>query len=62
VPLKLNGKKQSLRLPLEAVSVSLRKGQKLTLQLVAQSSAYNVFPKGGSVTFRKVRIALPVVR
>lgn len=62
VPLKLNGKKQSLKLPLEAVSASLSKGQKLTLQLVAQSSVYNVFPKGGSVTFRKVRIALPVVR
>lgn len=62
VPLRLNGKKHTVKVPLEAVSAALSKGQKLTLQIVAQSSAYNVFPKGGSVTFSKVRIALPVVQ
>lgn len=61
VPLKLNGKKQTVKVPLETISGSLPKGKKFTLQLVAQSSAYDVFPKAGSVTFKKIKIALPVV-
>ena len=61
VPVKLNGKKQTVKVPLETISGSLPKGKKFTLQIVAQSSAYDVFPKAGSVTFSKVKIALPVV-
>lgn len=58
---KLNGKPQTVKVPLETISGSLKKGKKFTLQLVAQSSAYDVFPKEGSVTFSKVKVALPVV-
>jgi hypothetical protein len=39
----------------------MRKGQKLTLQIVAQSSAYNTFPKGGNVRFSKIKVSLPAV-
>jgi ABC-2 type transport system ATP-binding protein len=61
IPLRLNGKKQRAIVRLEAVSLGLRKGQRVTLQLVAQSSAYNVFPQGGSVSFSKVTVWLPTV-
>lgn len=59
--LRLNGKKQTVSVPLEAVSFAMRKGQKLTLQIVAQSSAYNTFPKGGKVRFSKIKVSLPAV-
>ncbi|MEZ5186526.1 MAG: CocE/NonD family hydrolase [Candidatus Nanopelagicales bacterium] len=61
-PLKLNGRKHSATVPLEAISVSLRKGQRLKLQIVAQSSAYNTFPKGGEVKFSRIKLALPTVK
>lgn len=59
VALRLDGKKHRTSVPLEAISVSLRRGQKLTLQVVAQSSMYNVFPAGGSVRFSRVVVTLP---
>lgn len=62
IPLRLNGKPQTVRLPIEAVSASLKKGQRLTLQIVAQSADYNVFPKKATVTFSKVKVAMPVVK
>ncbi len=61
VALKLNGKPQTVKVPLETVSGSLGKGKRFTLQITSQSSAYDVFPKKGSVTFSKVKVALPVV-
>jgi ABC-2 type transport system ATP-binding protein len=61
IPLKLNGKPQTVKVPLETISGSLKKGKGFTLQIVAQSTAYNVFPKKGAVTFTKVKVALPVV-
>lgn len=60
VPLQLDGRRHTVKLPLEAVSASLQKGQRLTLQIVAQSSVYDVFPKG-SVRFSKVRVSLPTL-
>ena len=59
--LRLNGKKQKAGVPLEAITFAMRKGQKLTLQIVAQSSAYNTFPKGGKVRFSKIKVSLPAV-
>ncbi len=61
IELRLNGKKQQATVPMEAISVGLRDGQRLTLQLVAQSSLYNVFPKGGSVRFSRIAVELPTV-
>lgn len=60
IPLKLNGRKQQASVPLEAVSASLTKGQELTLQIVGQSTIYNVFPQG-SVKFSKVKVSLPTL-
>jgi ABC-2 type transport system ATP-binding protein len=59
--LKLNGKPHKVTVPMEDISVHLRKGQRLRLQIVANSGAYDTFPKGGRVSFSKVRIGLPVV-
>ena len=59
--LKLNGKRHTQDVAMEDVSFALRKGQRLQLQIVANSGAYKTFPKGGRVTFSKVRIGLPVV-
>jgi len=59
--LKLNGKRQKQDMAMEDVSFSLRKGQRLRVQIVANSGAYKTFPKGGRVSFSKVRIGLPVV-
>ena len=60
--LTLNGKKRTAKVPLEAVSLSLRKGQRVELQLVAQSSAYNTFPKGGKVKFSRITLTLPTLK
>ncbi len=59
VPVRLDGKRRTITIPLEAVSFDMPKGQRLTLQIVAQSSAYNVFPKSGSVRFSKIKLSLP---
>jgi ABC-2 type transport system ATP-binding protein len=59
--LKLNGKPQKVSIPMEEIAFHLRKGQRLRLQIVANSGAYDTFPKGGRVSFSKVRIGLPVV-
>ncbi len=61
IALQLDGKVRRTTVPLEAISVNLREGQRLTLQIVAQSSAYNVFPKGGSVRFSRISVGLPTV-
>ena len=61
VPVRLNGKKHKITLPLEAISFDLAKGKSLELQLVSQSSAYNVFPKGGSVKFSRIALTLPTM-
>lgn len=62
IPLTLNGKKQTATVPLEAISVSLRKGQGVKLQITPQSSAYNTFPKGGKVKFSRIKLTLPTFR
>jgi ABC-2 type transport system ATP-binding protein len=61
IPLTLDGTRRQATVALEPISATLRKGQRLTLQIVGQSSAYNVFPKG-SVRFSKVAVAVPVRR
>lgn len=59
--LRLDGKKRRAAVDLEAVSASLRKGQRVTLQIVAQSSLYDLFPRGGSVRFSRIAVTLPTV-
>lgn len=59
--LTLNGKRHKSDVAMEEITFSLRKGQRLQVQIVANSGAYDTFPKGGRVSFSKVKIGLPVV-
>jgi ABC-2 type transport system ATP-binding protein len=62
VPLHLDGRRRTINLPLEVVSAAAGRARRFTLQLTAQSSQYDARPAGGSVTFSRIRIALPTVR
>ena len=62
VPLHLDGRRRTVSLPLEIVSAAAPSTARFTLQLTAQSSQYDARPAGGSVTFSRIRIALPTVR
>ncbi|MBV9193264.1 MAG: hypothetical protein JO168_03900 [Solirubrobacterales bacterium] len=62
IPVVLDGTRRTVALPLEIVIASLRRGSRLTLQLVAQSSLYDTHPAGGSVTFSRISLTLPSVR
>jgi ABC-2 type transport system ATP-binding protein len=62
LPVTLDGKQHSLNLPLEMVAATMKHSSRFTLQLVAQSTIYNVHPAGGSVQFTKVQVTLPTVK
>jgi ABC-2 type transport system ATP-binding protein len=62
IPLTLDGRRRTVSKPLEIIAATARPGSHFTLQLVAQSTAYNLHPKGGSVTFSHIRIVLPAVQ
>ncbi len=57
----LDGRQHTVRTPLEIVIAYAPRGSRFTVQLVAQSSQYNTFPAGGSVTFSKISVTLPTV-
>jgi ABC-2 type transport system ATP-binding protein len=58
----LDGRRHTTSVPLEIVSQSMAPGQSVTLQLVATTVAYALPRLGGSVTFRRITISLPVVK
>ncbi len=60
LPVALDGKRHTATLRLEAISYDLRKGRRLQVQVVAQSSAYDVHPKGGTVRFSRIGVRLPL--
>jgi ABC-2 type transport system ATP-binding protein len=62
VPLRMDGRRRRVTLPLEIVSATVRRGQRLTLQIVAQSSLYDTNPEGGTVRFGRIRLTLPTIR
>jgi ABC-2 type transport system ATP-binding protein len=62
IPVTLDGRPHAVTLPLEIVAATARPGERFTLQLVAQSTLYDAHPAGGSVTFDRVHVALPVVK
>ncbi len=62
IPLVLDGRRHHTALPLEIIAANAKPGASFTLQLVAQSAAYNLRPRGGSVDFLGVRIRLPTLR
>ncbi|PWJ27173.1 ABC-2 type transport system ATP-binding protein [Branchiibius hedensis] len=59
-PVTLDGRTHRVSVPMEYIAASATAGQSFTLQLVANSSQINVRPSGGSVTFSKVSVTLPV--
>jgi ABC-2 type transport system ATP-binding protein len=58
----LDGARHTVTVPLEMIVAAAKPGASFTLQLVAQSSLYDTFPVGGSVTFSSVTLSLPTVR
>lgn len=59
IPVKLDGKRRTVEVPLETVAHTLPKGGRVTLQLVATTVAYAQPRLGGSVTFSRVVVSLP---
>ena len=59
VPVTLDGKRHTLRLPLEIVAAAVARGEHLTLQITPDTVAYQ--PQGaiGSIRFTSIRIAIP---
>ncbi len=62
IPVNLNGRTHTVTEPLEIIAASASPGGHFTLQIVAQSTAYNVHPLGGSVSFSRIQVRLPGVR
>ncbi|HEV7524913.1 MAG TPA: alpha/beta fold hydrolase [Acidimicrobiia bacterium] len=56
----LDGKSHTVSVPLEVVAYTAHPGSTLTLQLVATTTAYAQPRLGGSVTFDKIDLRLPV--
>src|SRR4051794_37707334 len=61
IPVTLDGKPHTVSQPLEIVAAAAKPGETFTLQLVAQSTAYNIQRSGGAVTFSHVRVELPTL-
>ena len=59
IDVKLDGSRHTVTVPLEIIVASARAGAHFTLQLVAQSSLYDTFAVGGSISFSKVAVSLP---
>jgi ABC-2 type transport system ATP-binding protein len=61
IPLRLDGRTHTVKRPLEIVSERLKKGQSVTLQLVATTVAYAKPRLGGPVRFASVKVTLPTI-
>jgi ABC-2 type transport system ATP-binding protein len=61
IPVNLDGRTHTLTEPLEIIAATATPGARFTLQLVSQSTAYNLHPKGGLVSFTHIQVRLPVV-
>jgi ABC-2 type transport system ATP-binding protein len=59
IPVRLDGRTHTARVPLEYVAAVGTRQAGFTLQLVAQSSQINTYPTGGSVRFARVHVTLP---
>lgn len=62
VDVTLDGRSHTTTVPLEVVVQAMTPGHPLTLQLVATTVAYAQPRLGGTVTFEKVHVTLPVAR
>jgi ABC-2 type transport system ATP-binding protein len=62
IAVNLDGADHTSTVPLEIVSAHAARGQTFTVQLTAQSSLYDTFPTGGSLSFSRLAVSLPTVR
>lgn len=62
IQVRLDGRRHTVTRRLEPVAHTLRRGERVTLQLVATTVAYSEPRLGGSVRFADARITLPVVK
>ena len=62
IPLRLDGKRRTVRRPLEAVAHTLRPGSGVTLQITASATNYGPQRATGLANLRDVKIKLPVVK
>jgi ABC-2 type transport system ATP-binding protein len=60
IPVTLDGRTHTVSLPLEMVVAALRPGHRLTLQLCATTVAFATPRLGGSITFSRISLSLPV--
>ncbi len=60
VAVTLDGRQHSTAVSLETICQSVRPGQTLTLQLVPTTVAYATPELGGSITFSRIAVSLPV--
>jgi ABC-2 type transport system ATP-binding protein len=61
VVVDLDGNQHTTTVSLESISESVAPGQRLTLQLVPTTVAYAPPRLGGSITFSRIKVGLPVV-
>jgi ABC-2 type transport system ATP-binding protein len=61
VPVRLDGARHTLTLPLEIVAAVLKRGERFTLQLTPSTVAYQKQDTVGTLTFSRITIALPTV-
>lgn len=62
IPVRLDGRTRTVRRRLEPVAHTLRRGERVTLQLVATTVAYSEPRLGGRVRFERAQVRLPLVR
>jgi ABC-2 type transport system ATP-binding protein len=62
IPVTLDGKSHSVTIPLESVGYTAKAGASLELQLVATTVAYITPRLGGTITFERVKVAVPTAR
>jgi ABC-2 type transport system ATP-binding protein len=58
IPVRLDGRTHTVRLPLEYLAAVASPSAGYTLQLIAQSGQIDTHPTGGSVTFSRIRVTL----
>ena len=61
IPLELDGAEHTASFDLEVIAQRVRRGQRLTLQLVATTVAYAPGQLGGSVDLSDIQLTIPVV-
>ncbi len=60
MPLTLDGRRRTTRLPLETLAAHLRRGSSYELQLIRGTLVYDFQRSAGAVNFSRIAVKLPV--